>query len=237
MASLYGAHLHVQAAEDDQRPTAKVAPSNPYLSAAFRRWLTMTTTLDEQKRRLRAEAKTRRAAAAKAGEGAASEAAADAVCRNLRAAVPLSADAVISAYWPMGSELDPRPLMVELQSSGHPISLPVVLAAGQPLVFRAWSPGDVLEAAAFNTQIPSADQPELTPDVILAPLLAFDRRGYRLGYGGGFYDRTLSVLRTRGEVLASGLAYAGQEVPAVPHDPNDKRLDWIITEAAAIRLE
>jgi 5-formyltetrahydrofolate cyclo-ligase len=196
----------------------------------------MTTTLDEQKRRLRAVAKTRRAAA-QAGEGAAGEGAAEAVSRNLRAAVPLPANAVVSAYWPMGSELDPRPLMRELQGAGHQIALPVVLEANQPLVFRAWSPGDDLEPAAFNTQIPSADKPELTPGVVLAPLLAFDRRGYRLGYGGGFYDRTLDILRNCGEVLAIGLAYAGQEVPAVPHDPNDKRLDWIVTEAAAIRLE
>jgi 5-formyltetrahydrofolate cyclo-ligase len=192
----------------------------------------MTTTLDEQKRRLRAEAKTRRAAAAQAGECAA-----EAVCRNLRAAVPLPAEAVVSAYWPMGSELDPRPLMTKLQGCGHPIALPVVLEANRPLVFRAWSPGDALEPAAFNTQIPSPDKPELTPGVVLAPLLAFDRGGYRLGYGGGFYDRTLDILRVRGDVLAIGLAYAGQEVPAVPRDPNDKRLDWIVTEAEAIHLE
>jgi 5-formyltetrahydrofolate cyclo-ligase len=192
----------------------------------------MTTTLNEQKRRLRAEATTRRAAAAKAGEGAA-----DAVCRHLRTAVALAAEAVVSAYWPMGSELDPRPLMLALQAAGHPIALPVVLEANQPLVFRAWSPGDELEPAAFNTQIPSPDKPELTPGVVLAPLLAFDRRGYRLGYGGGFYDRTLENLRARGDVLAIGLAYAGQEVPAVPRGPTDKRLDWIVTEAEAIRLE
>jgi 5-formyltetrahydrofolate cyclo-ligase len=73
--------------------------------------------------------------------------------------------------------------------------------------------------------------------VILAPLLAFDRRGYRLGYGGGFYDRTLAILRSRGRVLAVGMAYAGQEVAAVPHGPNDERLDWIVTEAEAIRVE
>jgi len=195
-----------------------------------------TITLDEQKRRLRAVAKTRRAAA-QAGEGAAGEGAAEAVSRNLRAAVPLPANAVVSAYWPMGSELDPRPLIMALQGAGHQIALPVVVEANQPLVFRAWSPGDDLEPAAFNTQIPSADKPELTPGVVLAPLLAFDRRGYRLGYGGGFYDRTLDILRNCGEVLAIGLAYAGQEMPAVPHDPNDKSLDWIVTEAAAIRLE
>jgi 5-formyltetrahydrofolate cyclo-ligase len=196
----------------------------------------MTTTLDEQKRRLRAVAKTRRAAA-QAGEGVAGEGAAEAVSRNLRAAVPLPANAVVSAYWPMGSELDPRPLMMALQGAGHQIALPVVRETNQPLVFRAWSPGDDLEPAAFNTQIPSPDKPELTPGVVLAPLLAFDRRGYRLGYGGGFYDRTLEYLRARGGVLAIGIAYAGQEVPAVPRGPTDKRLDWIVTEAEAIRLE
>ena len=83
--------------------------------------------------------------------------------------------------------------------------------------------------------MPSADKPELTPGVVLAPLLAFDRSGYRLGYGGGFYDRTLERLRADGPVLAVGLAYAAQEVPEVPRDPNDKRLDWIVTEAEAIR--
>ena len=190
----------------------------------------MTTTLDEQKRRLRAEAKARRAAAA-------SGTAAEGVCRNLRAAVPIPAGAVVSAYWPMGSELDPRPLMIELASDGHALALPVVVGPARPLVFRAWSPGDALEAAAFDTQVPGAGKPELSPAVIVAPLLAFDRRGYRLGYGGGFYDRTLGDLRAGGQVLAVGLAYAAQEVPAVPHDPNDERLDWIVTEAEAIRLE
>ena len=181
---------------------------------------------------MRVEAKVRRAHAAKEVEGAG-----EAVCRNLLAAVPLPADAVVSAYWPMASELDPRPLMIELNERGHPIALPVVAGAARPLVFRAWSPGDVLTPAAFNTQVPDADQPELTPGVILVPLLAFDRAGYRLGYGGGFYDRTLEALRACGPMLAIGLAYSGQELPAVPRDPNDKRLDWIVTEADAIRLE
>ncbi len=192
----------------------------------------MTTTLDDEKRRLRAVAKARRAAAAETGALAA-----EAVCGNLMAAVPLPAGAVVSAYWPMGNELDPRPLMLELHGAGHGIALPVVIEAGQPLVFRAWSPGDSLEPAAFGTRIPGPDKPALTPAVVLAPLLAFDRQGYRLGYGGGFYDRTLEILRRRGAALAIGLAFAAQEVPAVPRDPNDKRLDWIVTEAEAIRLE
>lgn len=192
----------------------------------------MTTTLDDLKCRLRAEAKTRRADAAEAGEGAA-----DAVCRNLMAAVPLRPEAVVSAYWPMDGELDLRPLMAALHAAGHPIALPVVVGKRQPLTFRAWAPGDVLDPATFGTRIPGADKPERTPGVILAPLLAFDRRGYRLGYGGGFYDRTLAILRSRGRVLAVGMAYAGQEVAAVPHGPNDERLDWIVTETEAIRVE
>jgi len=196
----------------------------------------MTTTLEEQKRRLRAEAKARRAAAAEAAPTVAREAA-QAVCSNLRSAIALPAGAVVSAYWPMARELDPRPLMTELASDGHALALPVVVGAARPLVFRAWSPGDRLEPAAFGTQVPSADKRELTPAVILAPLLAFDRHGYRLGYGGGFYDRTLGDLRAAGPVLAVGLAYAAQEVPAVPHDPTDERLDWVVTESEAIGLE
>lgn len=196
----------------------------------------MTAALDDEKRRLRAAAKARRAAAAEVGSQAA-----EAVRGNLLAAVPLPAAAVVSAYWPMGSELDPRPLMSALHEAGHGIALPVVIEAERPLVFRAWSPGDALEPAAFGTRVPGPDKPALTPSVVLAPLLAFDRQGYRLGYGGGFYDRTLGILRSmsrgRGAVLAIGLAYAAQEVPAVPRDANDKRLDWIVTEAEAIRLE
>ena len=192
----------------------------------------MTTTLDERKRRLRAEAKVRRDAAAAAAAGAG-----EAVCRNLRAAVALAPGSVVSAYWPMASELDPRPLMAALREAGHPIALPVVVAKGEPLLFRAWSPGDALVPAGFGTRVPGADRPELVPGVVLAPLLAFDRRGYRLGYGGGFYDRTLGALRSGAGVLAVGLAYRDQEVSEVPHGPGDQRLDWIVTEAEAIRAE
>lgn len=136
----------------------------------------------------------------------------------------------------MGSELDPRPLMQALDGRGHGLALPVVAGAGRPLVFRAWTPGDPLRPAAFNTREPSPDKAEVTPRVVLVPLLAFDRAGYRLGYGGGFYDRTLAGLRAAGTALAVGLAFAGQEVESVPRDVNDRRLDWIVTEAEAIRI-
>lgn len=191
----------------------------------------MTSDLDEQKRRLRAAARKRRAAAAANGAGAG-----EAVRDRLRAAVEVPRDAVVSAYWPMGSELDPRPLMAALIAQGHRIGLPVVPGEARPLVFRAWQPGDDLQPAAFNTREPGPDKMVLTPSVLLVPLLAFDRAGYRLGYGGGFYDRTLALLRASAPALAIGLAYAGQEVAEVPRDANDKRLDWIVTEAEAIRI-
>ncbi len=143
-------------------------------------------------------------------------------------------DCVVSAYWPIGSEIDPRPLMTHLHEAGHPIALPVIFARGEPLVFRAWRPDDPLEQAGFGTQVPLATQPELTPRVLIVPLLAFDRTGYRLGYGGGFYDRTLARLRDSGAVLAIGVAYAAQEVAAVPRDGSDQPVDWIVTEAEAI---
>lgn len=186
--------------------------------------------LDARKTALRAEAKRRRGEAASLAP-----AAAEAVCAEVLAAVPFPAGCAVSAYWPMRDELDPRPLMHRLAGRGHPIGLPVMAGKGRPLVFRAWRPGDALEPGGFGTQVPAPDRPEVRPRVLLVPMLAFDRTGYRLGYGGGFYDRTLAGLRADGDALAVGIAYAGQEVDDVPHDGNDQRLDWIVTEAEAIR--
>ncbi|WP_119168611.1 5-formyltetrahydrofolate cyclo-ligase [Algihabitans albus] len=137
---------------------------------------------------------------------------------------------ILSAYWPMRDELDPRPLMLALAARAWKLCLPVVERTGAALTFRAWVPGDPLVEARFGTQIPSEGSEVVTPDVLLVPLLAFDRRGYRLGYGGGFYDRTLADLRSRKTVTAMGLAYAGQEVEAVPTEPTDQRLDALVTE-------
>ncbi len=153
---------------------------------------------------------------------------------RVRGTIDFPKDCVVSAYWPIGSEIDPRPLMTHLHEAGHPIALPVISARGNPLVFRAWRPDDPLEQAGFGTQVPLGFQPELTPRVLIVPLLAFDRAGYRLGYGGGFYDRTLARLRESGAVLAVGVAYAAQEVARVPRDGGDQPVDWIVTEAEAI---
>jgi len=152
------------------------------------------------------------------------------------AAIALPPRVPVSAYWPLDDEFDPRPLIDHLQAAGHPIGLPVVVGRGQPLVFRRWLPGMELVPGNFRVLTPPPEAPEVTPAVILAPLLAFDRAGYRLGYGGGFYDRTIAKLRAAGKVLVIGVAYAAQEVSTVPRDATDQPLDWIVTEAGARRI-
>jgi len=143
----------------------------------------------------------------------------------------------VSGYWPGRSELDLRPLMARLEEAGHPIGLPVVMGRGRPLLFRRWRPGDRLEPRAFGLMEPPATAPEMAPRVLLVPLLAFDREGYRIGYGGGYYDLTLASLRARGEILAIGVGYAAQGVASLPHDAHDERLDWMVTEEGAIAFD
>jgi len=138
--------------------------------------------------------------------------------------------AIIAGYWPMGDEMDPRPLMLALASRGHAIALPVTPPRGQPLAFHAWAPGAALRPGPMGTSEPVAGE-ELRPDVVLVPLLAFDRAGRRLGYGGGYYDRTLAALPG---AKAIGIAYAGQEMPEVPAGPQDMRLPLIATESGVI---
>ncbi len=152
------------------------------------------------------------------------------------ASIPLHAGAIVSAFWPLPDEFDTRPLLRALHDAGHPIGLPVVQKRGLPLKFRLWTPETTLTRGNFNVEIPGDECAECRPEVLVVPLLAFDRAGYRLGYGGGFYDRTLTILRGAGATTAVGWAYAGQEIDAVPHDQTDARLDWIVTEKEAIRV-
>lgn len=144
---------------------------------------------------------------------------------------------VVAGYWPMGDEIDPRPLMECLAGRGCPLVLPVVTARGRPLSFRRWDVGDLLEDGPHGTLHPLADAPELVPDILLVPLLAFDAGGYRLGYGGGYYDRTLAGLRAQGRVTAIGLAFAAQRVAAVPRDHHDQPLDLVLTENGPLTPE
>ena len=138
--------------------------------------------------------------------------------------------AVVSGFWPIGDELDIRPLLGALHDMGHRLALPCTPRVGLPLVLREWSPTDTLIKGSFNTREPAKSQPEIRPDVVLLPLLAFTASGMRLGYGGGFYDRTLAKLKSEGDVFACGVAYAAQEAAHLPTDEYDSPLDAILTE-------
>ena len=135
----------------------------------------------------------------------------------------------IAGYWPLGEELNCRPALESLIAAGVVVGLPVVAGQGQILLFRAWKPGDSLDQGPFGTLHPNARAAILCPQILLIPLIAFDRRGNRLGYGAGYYDRTVASLRARTKVLAIGLAYDVQCVDAVPTDAHDQRLDAVIT--------
>lgn len=144
---------------------------------------------------------------------------------------------MVSAFISYRSEIDTAPLLAAADAAGYRLCLPVVEAVGKPLTFRNWRPGDDLEPGVWGIPVPRPAAGTVEPDMVLAPLLAFDRAGYRLGYGGGFYDRTLERLRAMKPVSAAGLAYAGQEIDHVPHDDQDQRLDAVITETGIIAIE
>jgi len=188
--------------------------------------------IDRDKAALRDTAKRNRAEAAAAAPKAGPQ-----LAEHFLATIDMPKNAVVSGFWPMGDEIDLRPLLESLHARGHVVGLPVVVWRDHPLIFRSWAPGDALEPAGLGTREPSQDKPKVLPQVVIVPLLAFDRLGYRVGYGGGFYDRTLEQLRAHGDVSAIGVAYAGQEVEAVPHDDKDQPLDFIVTESGTIDIK
>jgi 5-formyltetrahydrofolate cyclo-ligase len=144
---------------------------------------------------------------------------------------------VVSGFSAIGEEIDPLPLMLRLAREGYRLALPVVQGNGLPLAFRRWQPGDPLVEGRWGIREPKPSAAESDPDVILVPLLAFDAAGHRLGYGGGFYDRTLAMARARKPVVAIGLAYDCQEVPVIPRLDFDQRLDWVLTPSGPRRCK
>lgn len=149
--------------------------------------------------------------------------------------VRVAAGSTVSGFAAIRDEINPAELLAWLRAEGFKLALPVMVGKGKPLVMRAWAPGDAMAAAAWGIAEPLDDKPEVDPDVVLVPLLAFDARGFRLGYGGGFYDRTLARLRAKKPVIAVGIAYDEQRVDAVPHDGYDQPLDWVLTPSGPFR--
>ncbi len=140
----------------------------------------------------------------------------------------------VAGYWPVGGEIDGRPLLAALAKAGRTVALPRMESRKGPARFIAWRGSEILSADAFGVPSPPANGADLAPRLFLVPLLAFDRAGRRLGQGGGHYDRIISLNRAHG-AIAVGLAYAEQEMGAVPTGPHDAHLDWIVTQKEAIR--
>lgn len=138
----------------------------------------------------------------------------------------------LAGYMAMRTEIDPTAAMEEASAHG-PVGVPVILGEGQPLKFRTWTPGCEIEQGAFGADIPKTGD-WMTPEIVIVPLVAFECKGGRLGYGGGFYDRTLEELRARRPTLAIGFAYAAQEAESLPLEPTDQPLDYIVTEQGII---
>lgn len=180
------------------------------------------------KKEMRREAKvTRSGAYARHGH-----AASESIARHGIAFARCPAPAVVSGFLAIGDEIDPTPLMQRLLGEGYRLCLPVMEGKGKPLVFRAWSPGEPLAETTWGIREPLPEAPALDPDIVLGPLLAFDTRGYRLGYGGGFYDRTLAALQPR--PVTVGVGYAHGFIPWLQAEPHDVPLDAMLTEEGVL---
>ena len=140
----------------------------------------------------------------------------------------------LAAYWPIGGEPDVIDCLAVLHDQGFELSLPVVVATDQPLIFRCWTPKTALVPGIWQIPVPDENQPESNPEVVLMPLVGWDRRGYRLGNGGGFYDRTLAVLKPDPTVM--GVGYQAAELPSIRPQPHDIPCDLIITENGPVRI-
>jgi 5-formyltetrahydrofolate cyclo-ligase len=190
-----------------------------------------TISIEQIKADLRREAAARRDALPAEERRAAAEAIA------ARAfPLPIAPGAIVSGFMPFKSEINPLPLMQKLESAGARLALPRIVGRGQPLSMRTWEFGAPLERGQWGIREPRADAPEVDPDFLIVPLLAFDRAGYRIGFGAGYYDMTLTALRARKTIIAIGVAFAAQEAPAVPRTERDARLDLVLTERETIDL-
>lgn len=187
--------------------------------------------MSDDKAAARAAAKARRAVAHALESAAAGAALAAADLAALAPRWPCT----VSAFLPIGDEIDTLPLIAKTIAAGCTVGLPVIERKAAPLVFRRWAPGEPLAEKAWGIREPLPAAPIVEPDLLLVPLLAFDADGFRLGYGGGFYDRTLARLRAMKPVVAVGIGYDAQRVDAVPRDRYDEPLDWVLTPTGPLR--
>jgi 5-formyltetrahydrofolate cyclo-ligase len=191
----------------------------------------MSDALSELKSVVRKDALMRRDALPAAARAKAAEAIAT---RPFPVAV--KPGVIVSGFFPLKTEVNPIPLMHKLADAGAQLALPVIDGRGKPLIMRAFAFGDDLASGQWGIREPKADADEVAPDILLVPLLAFDRRGHRIGYGAGYYDMTIAKLRGVKPAVAIGIAFAAQEIEQVPASPRDARLDLVLTEREIIDL-
>jgi 5-formyltetrahydrofolate cyclo-ligase len=189
----------------------------------------ISAPVDQVKARLRAEAAARRDALPADARAAAAQ-----VIAEQAFPVPILPGAIASGFMPLKSEISPVPLMRRLVAAGARLALPVVAGRGKPLIMRSFAFGQPLVAGVWGIREPGPEAPEVMPDIVLTPLLAFDRGGFRLGHGAGYYDMTLAALRAHKRIVAVGIAFAAQEVAEVPRTSRDERLDLVLTEREVI---
>jgi len=191
--------------------------------------MAQSTSIEEAKSELRRQARARRDALPADMRAAAAQATA---VRPFP--ISLARKTIVSCFMPIGNEINPIPLMRNLAALGAQLALPAIAGRGKPLTMRAFAFGQRLVAGTWGIREPDPEAPEVLPDVLLVPLLAFDRTGHRIGYGAGYYDLTIAALRARKAVTACGLAFAAQEIANVPTTPRDVRLDLVLTEREVI---
>lgn len=234
MGRACGAHLHSQAWRIN--PVDGLVAPPVFIALSFvcsprTKIITSDTEISRLKAAFRQDAQaSRRALVAGLDVGAA----ALALAGHVGAALEGRAPGIVTGFLAIGDEIDTEPALATLAERGWQRALPVVVGRGQALEFRAWAPGDALEDGPLRTRHPAAAA-AVAPDVLLVPLLAFDKAGMRMGWGGGFYDRTLTGLRAANpEVVAIGVGFAGQAVDKVPSGPHDVALDAVATEAGVM---
>jgi 5-formyltetrahydrofolate cyclo-ligase len=194
--------------------------------------VTASAGVEASKATLRREAMARRDAL----PADARKAAADTIAAR-KFPLAIAPGTIVSGFMPLKSEINPLPLLRKLADAGARLALPAVAGRGKALIMRAWQWGEPLAEGVWGIREPKPDAPEVEPDILLVPLLAFDRTGHRIGYGAGYYDMTIARLRARKPVTAVGIAFAALEVPEVPTTPRDARLDLVLTEREVIAFK